>query len=108
MQSWNYKAIAYCMQGCTLETALRQKIKKVINIFLIISIGTMLTLGTISLTKWLTFESVHQQGMTDAMRAKNGQKQKISYAGAAGEGRIKKEMKANYQKPRKIIQKNRR
>jgi hypothetical protein len=87
---FNYRIISNQMQGCILETTLKKKFKKALNVFLIIAIGIILTLSVIALTKWLTFDTVYTQGITDTMRAKNGQKVKPVYAGIGGEGRVMK------------------
>ena len=71
MTGFNYKIIATQMEGCKFEPPIIKKLKTVCNWILIALIGVAFTLSVIATTKWLTFDSVHQQGMTDAMKAKN-------------------------------------
>jgi hypothetical protein len=87
---FNAKFEVNIIKGCVLETAVEKKLKKIGNIILIISIGIIFSLSIIALTKWLTFDTVYTQGVTDTMRAKNGLKSKTTYAGASGEGRMMK------------------
>ena len=88
MAEYNYKAIAYQSQGCTLETPFKKKLKKAWNniILVIVVIACIAISATIS--GWIHLEQGHKQGVKDAYYEKNKVKGKISYAGASGDGRI--------------------
>lgn len=88
-QFFNYRDFeAIPIMRCEFEPEFVKKFKKAYKVFLFILIGVMFTLSVITITKWVSFDGAYYQGMTDTMRANNGQGKKISYAGASGEGRI--------------------
>ena len=71
-----------------LKPEIIKKFEKAYKIFLIALIVVVFTFIVIAATKWLTFDTVYTQGITDTMRAKNGLESKRTYGGGGGEGRI--------------------
>lgn len=88
-QFFNYRDFeAMPIMRSEFKPVIIEKLEKLGKWILITLIGVAFTLSVIAITKWLSFDKVYDAGVRDAYRAKNGLKNKTTYAGASGEGRV--------------------